>query len=206
MSCGKDNYEAPSAQLTGRITYEGKPVGVRGSNNSVKLQLWQSNYPLKTPIDLYVSQDGSFSAQLFDGEYQIITVPGNGPWEHKADTIVTQVNGNSSIDFPVSLFYELSDIEYSLEGTMLKVSLQTQQIDETKEIEGITLLVNNTQFVDLSYNKKQNSEITQQNGKTVISMDIGAEVEKYPILFARVALKINGITEAIYDPTVYQVQ
>ena len=66
--------------------------------------------------------------------------------------------------------------------------------------------INNTRFVDLSYNKNQNSEVTHQNEQTIISLDIGTELEKYPTLFARVALKINGITVAAYDPSIYQVQ
>src|SRR5690606_40504884 len=48
IACGKDNYEAPSSMLTGVVTYNGKPVGVRGSNASVRLQLWQDGFPVKT--------------------------------------------------------------------------------------------------------------------------------------------------------------
>ena len=78
-SCGKDNYQAPESTLTGTVVYQGEPVGVRGSNQSVRLQLWQDGFQTREPIDVYVAQDGSFSAALFDGQYKLITVPGSGP-------------------------------------------------------------------------------------------------------------------------------
>src|SRR5690606_9558385 len=129
FSCGKDNYDAPNANLTGKVTYKGAAVGVRGSNNSVRLQLWQDGYALKNPIDVFVTQDGSFSAALFNGTYKLVTVPGNGPWKSKSDTMTVQLNGNTNNDFPVVLYYDLTDSKSQLNGTNLTVMFNAYNLD-----------------------------------------------------------------------------
>ncbi|WP_037496473.1 DUF3823 domain-containing protein [Sphingobacterium deserti] len=198
-SCGKDNYDAPSAKLTGKVTYNGQPVGVRGSNQSVRLQLWQDGFALRTPIDVYVTQDGSFSSMLFDGTYKLITVSGTGPWSHSSDTVVVQVNGNTEIGFPVRPYFALSGISYTLEGTDLTATLTVDQIDQTRSIEDISLLVGDTKFVDLGHFTKQQKATLKENGTLTIRMNVEEQLANNSALFARVAVKINGITEAVYD-------
>lgn len=206
FSCGKDNYDAPNANLTGKVTYKGATVGVRGSNNSVRLQLWQDGYALKNPIDVFVTQDGSFSAALFNGTYKLITVPGNGPWKSKTDTMTVQLNGNTNIDFPVELYYDLKDIKYQLNGNNLTATFNVEKLDPSKTLDDINLLVGKTKFVDLGHFLKRANKSGDSNGNVSLTVDIGPELQSNPILFARVAAKINGITEAIYDANIHQVK
>ncbi|MGX1752788.1 DUF3823 domain-containing protein [Sphingobacterium mizutaii] len=206
FSCGKDNYDAPNANLTGKVTYKGAAVGVRGSNNSVRLQLWQDGYALKNPIDVFVTQDGSFSAALFNGTYKLITVPGNGPWKSKTDTMTVQLNGNTNIDFPVELYYDLKDIKYQLNGNNLTATFNVEKLDPSKTLDDINLLVGKTKFVDLGHFLKRANKSGDSNGNVTLTVDIGPELQSNPILFARVAAKINGITEAIYDANIHQVK
>ncbi len=206
FSCGKDNYDAPNANLTGKVTYKGAAVGVRGSNNSVRLQLWQDGYALKNPIDVFVTQDGSFSAALFNGTYKLITVPGNGPWKSKTDTMTVQLNGNTNIDFPVELYYDLKDIKYQLNGNNLTATFNVEKLDPSKTLDDINLLVGKTKFVDLGHFLKRANKSGDSNGNVSLTVDIGPELQSNPILFARVAAKINGITEAIYDANIHQVK
>lgn len=44
-SCEYDNYDAPSAKLSGRVLYNDAPVGVR--TNGTQLELWQDGYELR---------------------------------------------------------------------------------------------------------------------------------------------------------------
>jgi len=206
FSCGKDNYDAPNANLTGKVTYKGAAVGVRGSNNSVRLQLWQDGYALKNPIDVFVTQDGSFSAALFNGTYKLITVPGNGPWKSKTDTMTVQLNGNTNIDFPVELYYDLRDIRYQLNGNNLTATFNVDKLDASKTLDDINLLVGKTKFVDLGHFLKRANKSGDSNGNVTLTVDIGPELQSNPILFARVAAKINGITEAIYDANIHKVK
>ena len=201
MSCGKDNYDSPSSTLSGKVMYSQDPIGVRGTNNSVRLQLWQDDYALRTPIDVYVTQDGSFKAALFDGTYKLITVPGNGPWKHAKDTLVVQVNGDTAIDFPVEPYFTISGTQYSLQGDVLTATFALDQHDQSRGADEISLLVNDTQFVDLGhFTAKQNSEDIK-NGTISISLNIADQLASSKALFARVAVKASGITEAVYDTT-----
>src|SRR5690606_22103936 len=98
-SCGYDNYEPPKSTLTGNVIYNGAPIGVRGTGNAVQLELWQDGFELYTSIPVYVTQDGSFSASLFDGEYKMVSRNGNGPWVSSQDTILVSVKGDTQTEY-----------------------------------------------------------------------------------------------------------
>jgi len=59
--------------LAGNIQYNGQNLQLQGSAGSIQLQAYQSGYELKSPITIYVNQDGRFSARLFNGHYKIVT-------------------------------------------------------------------------------------------------------------------------------------
>lgn len=63
-SCMKDNYDAPESMLTGRVMYNGEALQLRGKE-AVQLQLYQHGYAKHDPINVYVNQDGMYSANLF---------------------------------------------------------------------------------------------------------------------------------------------
>ena len=206
LSCGKDNYNEPNATLSGKVLFDGKPVGVRGSNNSVRLQLWQNGYALRTPIDVYVTQDGSFSAKLFDGQYQLITVSGNGPWIHNTDTLHVNIKGNTQQDVHVKPYYTLENIKYQLTGNKLNATFQLNKLDPNRNLDNVNLLINDTKFVDLGNFEKREFINGNQSGTISIDLDITNDLLSKGALFARVGVKMNGITEAIYDPNVFKVK
>lgn len=205
-ACGKDNYDAPETTLTGRVVYNGQAIGVRGSNQSVYLQLWQDGYALKTPINLYVTQDGSFAATLFEGDYKMVTVNGNGPWATSQDTVFVQVKGNTVADYAVKPYYTISNISYTLTEGVLKASFDLTAVDPTREIEYISLMINDTRFVDFGQ-KMSSVELSEVNpGRVELELNVGDQLNNTKSLFARVGLKINGITEGVYDTNVEQLK
>jgi hypothetical protein len=205
-ACGKDNYDAPETTLTGRVVYNGQAIGVRGSNQSVYLQLWQDGYALKTPINLYVTQDGSFAATLFDGNYKMVTVNGNGPWATSQDTVFVQVKGNTVADYTVKPYYTISNISYTLTEGILKASFDVTAVDPSREIEYISLMLNDTRFVDFGQ-KMSSVELSEVSpGRVELELNVGDQLNNAKSLFARVGLKINGITEGVYDTNVEQLK
>lgn len=205
-ACGKDNYDAPEAKLTGRVVYNEQALGVRGSNQSVYLQLWQDGYALKTPVNLYVTQDGSFTATLFDGNYKMVTVNGNGPWASSQDTVFVQVKGNTVADYTVKPYYTISNISYILTEGVLKVSFDVTAVDPSREIEYISLMINDTRFVDFGQ-KMSSVELSEVSpGRVELELNVGDQLNSAKSLFARVGLKINGITEGVYDTNVEQLK
>src|SRR5215217_3948136 len=97
-SCEKDNYTAPKSILSGKIVYNGEPIGVE--YNQVRLQLWQPGFGKLAAIDAQVDQAGSYSALLFDGNYKMVFPQGRGPFRTiqkdaaAKDTVFVNISGN----------------------------------------------------------------------------------------------------------------
>src|SRR6476469_9520926 len=106
-ACKKDNKDAPQSTITGRVVYNGQPLQVK--SNAVQLELWQNGYQLFTKIPVYVNQDGTFSAKVFDGTYKLTRLKGNGPWQDQTDTILVQVKNSTAVDVPVTPYFTVSN-------------------------------------------------------------------------------------------------
>src|SRR5690606_19936620 len=122
--------------------------GVRGTGEAVQLQLYQDGYELRDPIPVYVGQDGTFEAKLFDGEYKLVTRDNNGPWVNDRDTTVVNVKGTANVDIEVTPFYTLSDVQLSLNESSVNASFQINEVAGGRDIEYVMILVGKTSFVD----------------------------------------------------------
>ena len=104
--CRKDNYDEPESFITGRVVYQGRPLQLKG-NEGVVLQLYQSGYELHDPFNVHVNQNGEFSICIFDGQYQLITKAGHGPWTSEGrDTIYIDLNGYANVDVNVQPYWK----------------------------------------------------------------------------------------------------
>ena len=84
-SCSYDNFDEPKSMLTGKAIYNGEPVSVR--SGSSEFALFQDGYALHGSIPVYIAQDGSYSVNLFNGDYKLVRV-GNAPWERPSNNKV----------------------------------------------------------------------------------------------------------------------
>ncbi|MEJ7587859.1 MAG: DUF3823 domain-containing protein [Ferruginibacter sp.] len=64
VSCKKDNYDAPGSKLSGRLVYQGEPIGLE--QFQVPYELYQFGFGKVGAIGSSFDQEGSFSALLFD--------------------------------------------------------------------------------------------------------------------------------------------
>lgn len=208
VSCGKDNYDEPGSLFTGKVVYNGQPLGVRGSNGDVYLQFWQDGYELKTSFNVYVSQDGSYSAMLFDGVYKLVMNSNRGPWVNSPDTVIVNVKGRTTQDYEVKPYYMLSNITYNLNDKILTASFDITQVTAGRSIEYVALMVNKTQFVDFGdgthVNWVRNTSVTP--GRVTLQLDITNDISKQVKLYARVGLKISGIDQGLYDAGLYEIK
>ena len=207
-ACGLDNYDEPDAQITGRvIDRTGNPVGVMGSREQVTLQLWQPSYPLKADaINVNVAQDGSFSAMVFDGDYVLKMRNNTGPWVNSTDSVVINVRGNTAVDFPVTPYYTLGNVTYSLNGTTLTATFTITEVTAGRSIEEVALMVNKTQFVGFDgevYVKKEPAN--NATGSQTVTIDV-SDLAVHHKLYARVGLRISGIGQGLYDTKVFEVR
>lgn len=202
--CGLDNYAEPESKLTGQITYNGDPLGVRGTGEAVQLQLYQDGYELRAPIPVYVKQDGSFEALLFDGAYKLVTRDNNGPWVNDRDTTLVTVKGRTEVTLEVTPYFTLSDVTLALEGETVDASFAINQIVDGANIEYAMLLVNKTAFVDdITYGGRIDLEEATAGTVTEMSLDLAAaNIQPGQPVFARVGVRPVGADQAIYSQVV----
>lgn len=204
-SCGLDNYDAPESKLSGRVVYNGEPIGVRGTGEAVQLQLYQDGYELRNPIPVYVKQDGTFEAKLFDGEYKLVTRDNNGPWVNTRDTTVINVRGSANVDIEVTPLFTVSNVDLALSGSNLNASFQINQIAPDWDIDYAMVLLGRTAFVDdVSYSLRVDIEDAAPGASLteVLSLAANKDFNNGSPLFARVGVRAVGKDQAIYSQVV----
>lgn len=202
--CGKDNFDAPESKLVGRVTYQGQALNVRGTGEAVQLQLYQDGYEKNDPISVFVGQDGTFSALLFDGEYRLTTRDGNGPWVNSHESVTVHLNGHTEVNLEVTPYFTISNEQLSVAGSVMNASFTINQIVPEAKISRVMLLLSKTQFADDVNNlfRQDFSDVTP--GSVNLSANIGGntEIAKAKALYARVGILANGADQAIYSPVV----
>ncbi|MGK9117772.1 DUF3823 domain-containing protein [Olivibacter jilunii] len=205
VGCGKDNYDAPESTLTGRVVFQGQALQVRGTDERVRLQLYQDGYAKRDPIEVFVGQDGSFSAKLFDGHYKLVTRDGNGPWVNSRDTTEVELRGTTSVDLEVTPYFTIANPFISLDGNMMNTSFTINQVVETAEIDRVILLLNSTSFVDDGFNVMRREFTSNINiGSNSLSADFSEEDKAMnaKTLFGRICVWTKGADQGIYSPVV----
>jgi len=198
--CTKDNITPPTSQLTGRVTYRDQPLNVRGGGN-VQLELWQRGEFFRTKIPVYVAQDGSYSASLFDGEYKLTRLRDNGPWANQTDSITVQVKGSTIVDVPVQPYFTIGSATIAKSGSNVTASVPVSKIG-TRDLDEVVLFLGYTQFVDVS----NQAASSNKRGATItdltkpISLTTGIPSSARGSIYARVGVRTLGVNELIYSP------
>jgi len=222
--CKKDNREAPKSTLSGTVLVEGTKQAVGVASNRVQLELWQNGYALFQKIPVYVDQDGTFSANLFDGQYKLVRLSG-APWANNTDTITVNLKGSSAIDVPVKPFFTVANdnITYNAADTSITGTFNVTRVDATKTADRVSLHLGLTNFVDAVTNQiplpaANNDKAPASDYLTAASTikvflnparysgTANAELRRQltvalqkGYLFARVAVRTTGVTERFYS-------
>jgi hypothetical protein len=203
VSCGLDNYEPPKSMLTGRVVCKGtdEAVPVRGTGEAVWLQLYQSGYHNYTPINVRVTQDGSFSALLFDGDYRMVTRDNNGPWNNTRDTTYFSVRGATVQDKEVIPYYMIRDASMSLVDGTLTANFTVVNTGSVKTIDRIMLMVNKTTFVaDVRQIQTERWTGTDADtGNHTLSMELSEGAKQSQFLFGRICVWTTGADQGVYS-------
>jgi hypothetical protein len=149
VGCKKDNREPPESTLNGTVVITGGkvPVGVR--SNGTQLELWQYGYALRQKIPVYINQDGTFSAKLFDGNYKLVRLSG-APWANNTDTINIDLKGSANVEVPVTPYFTIGGetITYNAADTSLVSVFSLSQMVAGKTVTRLSLNIGITNFVD----------------------------------------------------------
>jgi hypothetical protein len=199
LACEKDNLNEPGSKLSGRIVYEGQPVGVRSSG--VQFELWQPGYQLYSKIPLNIAQDGSFSAVLFDGDYKLVRTPGAGPWANNTDTINIKLSGSANVDVPVAPYFLIKNTVIEKNGTAVKATFTIEKNTTDKTLEMARLYIGPNLIVDQNNNAAnvQAAAATITIGQPVtLTVNIPSSIANDAFIFARVGVKTSGVAELLY--------
>jgi hypothetical protein len=220
---GLDNYAEPNAMLSGEVVFEGQAVGVR--SNGVQLELWQPGpeFELNTKIPVYVDQNGSFSASVFNGDYELNLLPGNGPWLNNPTRIPVQVRGNTTVQVPVTPYYTIRSPAVTLNTGVnapvgaIQGTFQIGQIDTSRNLEFVGMYVGTTAIVDrangLSIPNAQRERtlaalggVANLGNPVTISVNLPAGIHLTPSparrdhVFVRFGVKTVGVAELMFSP------
>lgn len=208
-SCKKDNYDAPSAELTGRIVYQGEAIPVE--NGQVNFELWEPGWGASGAINVTVAQDGSYSTLLFNGNYKLTIPQGQGPFmwkknaQGKPDTIEVTMNGGQTLDIEVTPYYMIRNPQFTASSGSVNASCSLEQIIKdanAKSVERVTLYINKTQFVSGNVN----SNIASANGNLTdlsnisLSVTVPQMIPSQDYVFARIGVKIAGVEDLLFSP------
>jgi hypothetical protein len=202
--CSKDNYKAPKSLLTGHVVYQGTVLGVRSNGNSsggAQLELWQHGYQFFTKIPVYVNQDGSYSALLFDGDYLLTRLKG-APWVDQTDSIAVHVKGNTVVDVPVTPYFYVSNATYTKSGTAVTSTITVTKVNSSSMLEAVRLYLSRTILVD----QNQNDAIANIDPASVTpgspftaTVSIPSSLLAADAIYARVGVKTTGVAELMYS-------
>src|SRR5690606_7454193 len=117
-------------------------------SGGVQLELWQHGYELFSKIPVHVDQDGSFSARLFDGDYKLVLLRGNGPWADNTDSLDVHIKGSATVDVPVDPYFVITNHAFQRNGDQITATVSIQQVNTSRSLERVRLYLGQTMIVD----------------------------------------------------------
>lgn len=200
LSCKKDNFEPPKSTLSGRVVYQGQALGVR--SDGVQLELWQRGFALFTKIPVYIAQDGSYSTSLFDGNYKLVRLRGNGPWVDNTDSIDVAVNGATQLDVPVVPHFTLSNVTFQKTGTSITATFTVTKVNQSSTLERVNLYIGTTIIVDNTRQDASSQKVATDivvGQPNTLTVTIPATLATRDYMFARVGVKATNSGEALFS-------
>src|SRR5450759_1031718 len=125
-SCSIDNYDAPSATLSGKVldNVTNDMIENGGVNSGTIIQIFEGNS--KQPILSQSFPDGHFvNAALFPGNYKLFAV---GAFKMVGDTMRITISSNTEADIKVLPNLRLKATLQSLVGTTATVKVEYSKV------------------------------------------------------------------------------
>ena len=207
-ACEKDNYDAPNATLHGSITYNGEAVCLK--NSEVTFRIYEPGWELSasTYMDVFIAQDGTYSASLFSGKtYKIIRTANIGPWQNPtaSDTITVTVNGDTKQDIPVTPYFTIPSSSISISGGAATAAFSINEVVSGSTIDKVGLYIASNMIVD-AINNKSAVELAGANidnkGNVTLSVNLSDALKKESYVFARIGVKSTMSDHLIYTPAI----
>jgi hypothetical protein len=206
-SCEHDNFAEPNAFLTGKVVYNGNPVGVR--TNGPQLELWQPGYQLFSKVVVHIAHDGTFSTAVFDGNYKLVRLSG-APWQNQTDTIDVVIKGNTVVDVPVTPYYIVRNESFQKGTNSITAKFVIDKVSQlaNNNVAAVTLYLGKLILTDQNRNESNASlalgDLTIGSEAT-ITANIPASLQNEDYIFARVGVR-SSLSNEFYYSQVQKVQ
>ena len=210
VSCGKDTYPEPKTSLTGNIVYKGEPIGVE--HDQVRLQLWQPGFgQTGCHQRAHFSQEGSYSALLFDGNYKLVFPQNDGPWKTTIkdgiakDTIFVTLNGNQKVDIEVTPYVMIRNAKITGGEKKVNATFGIEKIItgvDAKDIERVSLYISRTQFVSRANNigvLDRNAADVKDLSNVTMTVNVPTISPAQDFVFARVGVKVKDVEDMVFS-------
>lgn len=130
-SCELDNLPGPDSGLSGRIVdSETGALVPQDIINGTLIEIWEQGWESVTPQRLEVKNDGTYrDTRLFGAVYDIIPINTNfhNNATLKVDTVELAINGQTELDFSVTPYVRIVDLDISSRGTKVTANFKLEQ-------------------------------------------------------------------------------
>jgi hypothetical protein len=200
-ACEKDNLDEPGSVISGRVVFDGEPIGVR--SDRVQFEIWQRGFDFFTKIPLNIAQDGTFKALLFDGDYKLVRLVGAGPWADNTDSIDVSLRGSATLDIPVEPYFVIRNASFVKNGNSVDATFTIEKNGtHTRELELARLFLGRFFILDLGNNAGNKNATGVVLGQPVtVNLAIPNSIINDEFIFARVGVKTKEIGEYLYTPS-----
>jgi hypothetical protein len=134
-SCEKDNYDGPTAGLSGRfVDVKTKELIEQDIILGTTIEIIEHGYASRTPQALIVKTDGTYAnTMLFANTYTVTPVRGNFL---PVDSQVVDIKGQTTLDFSVTPYIRVQEVNIVKSGTKVVATFKLEQnvINNVKKI------------------------------------------------------------------------
>lgn len=242
QSCRKDNMKYPSSTLSGRFTYQGQPIKLLhtspdlfATNPVGHLRLQQIAGAQQTYgvglIDVYAKHDGSFTAELFNGEYTASTGGNNkNPFEDFTTPKLITVNGDTNLgDIEVVPYWWMSNLQTTNTGGVFTATFDVAKVstNAARTLQFVSIYLSPTNLPDIqsasqgaarTFNAGTNSNgnvvpaAASAGGAVTIKIDLNTLTagEKQFLrafgnngtIYASIGVKTTGVNDQLYSDAI----
>lgn len=213
-------------QPVGLLSTSNDFISTNNTQNTIIMNQQGANYNGGN-IKVFAKNDGTFTINTFDGDYMIRTAPGTkNPWPDPPAQYFT-LKGSQTVNFEVVPYYWVSNYQTSFVNDVFTATfrLDKSTAPGTPNFDGIRVYFSTTQFADAGsspnvFSRGGNNGFTVAvpgagntvviGGNCTIKVDLSAMSanEKAIVaastghIWANVAVKATGITDALYQKSV----
>ena len=142
---------------------------------------------------------------MFDGNYKLTLLKGNGPWADLTDSIDVTVKGSTQVDVPVNPYFTINNETFQKNGTTIAATFNLQKVDTSKALDLAKIYIGQTIITDETNNaanaQKAAADITDVSQPVTLSIDVPASLATKDYIYVRVGVKAAGVAELLYSPS-----